>query len=205
MPITSLPPAELANALMCFAISLSSLRALFLSKYWFSLRMENRFASFVAIGCCIAASLHSYVRKHKSKALRPEHESGAGAAAVSRPERIAFPEPVRIAASLIIFNKNAAMQQRHVKSATAPLRKPDAPLDRCRHRACAINHASKGSYFGAHPICATAAPSAPPRCTPSTRPGAIGPNRTTCQGFPSSPPQSRYARPPRASAASTRS
>lgn len=57
MPITSLPPAELANALMCFAISLSSLRALFRSKYWFSLRVENRCTSFVAIGCCIATSL----------------------------------------------------------------------------------------------------------------------------------------------------
>ena len=59
IPITSLPPAALANALMCFAISLSSFRALLRSKYWFSLRTENRFTSFVAMGCCMVVSSQS--------------------------------------------------------------------------------------------------------------------------------------------------
>ena len=53
MPMTSLPPAKLANAMMCFAISSVSLRALFRSKYWFSFTVANTCGSLASMGCCI--------------------------------------------------------------------------------------------------------------------------------------------------------
>ena len=52
MSITSLPPDAFAKALICLAISLSSLRALFLSKYWFSVSLEKSFGSLWVMGCC---------------------------------------------------------------------------------------------------------------------------------------------------------